>query len=167
MKKNIALSIFIVLITFTFNIYTVNANDELKIDHDSLKSSENDAYMSVLDIYGVELFTDKVAKTKQEVKTQQEQNVETLKNGLFLSTDDAKSIRDKKFSEKLDTYNLFAQSKIAKKIKYAKDGSSINIVNISIIIFLCILTAVLTRLYYIHKRKGEEKRGEYNNYTEF
>lgn len=123
--------------------------------------------MSVSDMYGIELFTDKVAKAKQEVSNKQQQNRKALYNSIFLSTDNAKSIRDKKFSQKIEAYNLFSQSNMQKKIKYEKDDSNINIMTVSVIIFLCILTGVLTRLYYINKRREEEKRSEYNDYTGF
>lgn len=167
MKKNIIVRILVFLITFTFNIYKVNANNELNIDHDSLKSSQNEAYMSVTDIYGIDLFTDKVEKTKQEISNKQKQNREDLYNSIFLSTVDAKAIRDKKFSENIEAYSLFDQPSIQKKIEYKEEDSSINIMTISVIILLCILTGISTRLYYINKRRREEKRSEYNGYTGF
>ncbi|UZQ52289.1 hypothetical protein [Clostridium kluyveri] len=170
MKKNIIVSILVILITFTSNVYKVNANNELNIDPDSLKNSESESYMSVSDIYGIELFTDKVEKTKQEVSNKQQENRKALYNSIFLSTDNAKSIRDKKFSQKVETYNLFSQSNMQKKIEYEKydnDDNNIKIMAVSVITFLCILTGVLTRLYYINKRREEEKRGEYNDYTGF
>ncbi|MCY6958035.1 hypothetical protein [Clostridium brassicae] len=167
MKKNIIVSILVILITFTFNIYKVNASNELNIDHDSLKNSENEPYMSVSDIYGIELFTDEVAKTKQELSNKQQQNRKALYNSIFLSRNNAKSIRDKKFSQKIEAYNLFSQSNIQKKIKYEKDDSNVGIITVLVITFLCILTGVLTRMYYVNKRREEEKRGEYNDYTGF
>ncbi|NMM64099.1 hypothetical protein HBE96_15770 [Clostridium sp. P21] len=167
MKKKIIVSILVILITFTFNIYKVNANNELNIDHDSLKSSKNEAYMSVPDMYGIDLFTDKVTKTKQEISNKQKQNRKDLYNSIFLSKVDAKSIRDKKFSKNIEAYSLFAQPSIQKKIEYKKEDSSINIITISVIIFLCMLTGISTRLYYINKRRREEKRSEYNDYTGF
>lgn len=168
MKKNIIVSILVILITFMSNVYKVNANNELNIDPDSLKNSESESYMSVSDMYGIELFTDKVEKTKQEVSSKQQENRKALCNSIFLSADNAKSIRNKEFSQKIETYNLFSQSNMQKKIEYEKyDDNNIKIMTVSVITFLCILTGVLTRLYYINKRREEEKRGEYNDYTGF
>lgn len=167
MKKNTIVSILVIVIIFTFNIYKVSANNGLDIEQDSLKSSQNDAYMSVPDIYGIDLFTDKTAKTKQEISNKQKSNREDLYNSIFLTTVNAKSIRDKKFSENIEAYSLFDQQSIQKKIEYKKEDSNINITTISLIMFLCILTGILTRLYYIKKQRGEEKRSEYNDYAGF
>lgn len=167
MKKNTIVSILVIVIIFTFNIYKVSANNGLDIEQDSLKSSQNDAYMSVPDIYGIDLFTDKTAKTKQEISNKQKSNREDLYNSIFLTTVNAKSIRDKKFSENIEAYSLFDQQSIQKKIEYKKEDININITTISLIMFLCILTGILTRLYYIKKQRGEEKRSEYNDYAGF
>ncbi|WPC41638.1 hypothetical protein [Clostridium sp. JS66] len=167
MKKNTIVSILVILIIFTFNIYKVSANNGLDIEHDSLKSSQNEAYMSVPDIYGIDLFTDKTAKTKQEISNKQKSNREDLYNSIFVTTVNAKSIRDKKFSQNIEAYSLFDQQSIQKKIEYEKEDSNINITTISLIILLCILTGILTRLYYIKKQRGEEKRSEYNDYAGF
>jgi hypothetical protein len=167
MKKNTIVSMLVILIIFTFNIYKVSANNGLEIEHDSLKSSQNEAYMSVPDIYGIDLFTDKIAKTKQEISNKQKSNREDLYNSIFLTTVNAKSIRDKKFSENIEAYSLFDQQSIQKKIEYEREDSNINITTISVIMLLCILTGISTRLYYIKKRRGEEKRSEYNDYAGF
>lgn len=167
MKKNIIVSILVILIIFTFSIYKVSANNELDIEHDSLKSSQNEAYMSVPDIYGIDLFTDKITKTKQEMSNKQKSNRKDLYNSIFLTTVNAKSIRDKKFSENIQAYSLFNEQSMQKKIEYEKEDSNISITTISLIVILCILTGILTRLYYIKKRRGEEKRSEYNDYAGF
>lgn len=165
MKKNSIIIVFLVIITFVLNVYKVCANDELKIDSNSLKNSKNNAYMSVLDIYGVDLFTDKVDKTKEQVKNQQEQKIQNLYNNIFLSGNDISNLKNEQFTKKVEEYKLFDKSKVEKKIKYTENIYDINITNISIIIFLCILTGVLTRIYYVYKSKGEEKNSEYNSYT--
>lgn len=165
MKKNSIIIIFLVIATFIFNVYKVCANDQLKIDSNSLKNSNNNAYMSVLDIYGVDLFTDKVDKTKEQVKNQQEQKIQNLYNNIFLSGNDISNLKNEQFTKKVEEYKLFDKSKVEKKIKYTENIYDINIINISIIIFLCILTGVLTRIYYVYKSKGEEKNSEYNSYT--
>ncbi|AKA71546.1 hypothetical protein [Clostridium scatologenes] len=167
MKKNTIISILVILIIFIFNIYKVSASNELDIEHDSLKSSQNEAYMSVPDIYGIDLFTDKITKTKQEMSNKQKSNRKDLYNSIFSTTVNAKSIRDKKFSENIQAYSLFDEESMQKKIEYKKEDNNINIATISLIVFLCILTGILTRMYYIKKRRGEEKSSEYNDYAGF
>lgn len=166
MKKII---IFILIgIIFIFNISYAYAEDKLKVDSDSLKNSENEAYVSVTDLYGIPLFTEKVIKQKEENQANKKNNFQKLNDNVFQKTSTEDVSKDEQFLKIINGYNLFAKPKSEIKIKYEEAKTTESLIEVVIaIILLCILTAILTRKYYKHNSKKEADNSEYKDYIGF
>lgn len=166
MKKFI---IFILIgIIFIFNISDTYAEDKLKVDSDSLKNSGNEAYVSVTDLYGIPLFTEKVIKQKEENQTNERNNFQKLNDDVFQKTSIEEVSKDEQFLKIINGYNLFGKPKSEIKIKYEEEKISESLIEVAIaIILLCILTAILTRKYYKHNSKKEADNSEYKDYIGF
>jgi hypothetical protein len=164
MKKIII--IIIIAIMYIFNIPKTYADDGLKIDSGSLKNSNNNAYISITDIYGVPLFTEKTIKQKEENQIQEKNKLEEINNNIFLDVKSLDSSEKDEFIKLVEKNNLFIKPKEETKIKYIQKEDSDGFISVSIIIILlCILTAILTRKYYKYNSQKEDDSSEYNNYV--
>lgn len=165
MKKNIIMSV--VVIVFIFNISIAFADENLKIDAESLKNKNNNTYTSITDIYKINLFTEKIIEQKEKLEIQKENNLEEINNSIFLDIKSKDDSNKEQFEKQVETYNLFAVPKAEIKMEYIEDKNNSEFISISIIIILCILTAIVTRKYYKYRRKKEEDTSEYNGYGRF
>lgn len=158
--------IIIIAIIYVFVIPKVYADDGLGIDSESLKNSNNNAYTSITDIYGVPLFTEKTIKQKEENEIQEKNNLEEINNNIFLDVKAIDGSEKEEFIKLAEKYNLFIKPKEETKIKYMKEKDNSELIRVSIIIMLlCILTAILTRKYYKYNSQNEDDNSEYNNYV--
>jgi hypothetical protein len=163
MKKIIIL--FVMAFMYIFNITEIYAEDGLKIDSKSLQGSGNEAYMSVTDIYGIPLFTEKVIKNKKENDQKKKAELNEINNNVFLKTASTNNDTSEEVRKLAESYNLFVKPTEHAKIKYMQENSSDEVLKVSIsIIMLCILTAILTRKYHKHKSQKEDYSNEYKDY---
>jgi len=148
MKKIIM--IIIIVGVYMLSITKVYADEGLKIEQKSLNN--NDAYVSVTDIYGVPLFTEKTIKQKEENEIQEKNNLEDINNNIFLDIKSTDSSKNEEFIKLVEKHNLFVKPKEETKIKYIQEKDSVEfIIVLIIIILLCIITTILTRKYYKYK----------------
>ncbi|HCW54447.1 MAG TPA: hypothetical protein DG753_12075 [Clostridium sp.] len=162
MKKIIKCILCIFIITIS-GVTSVYAEEQLNIVSDSYNNETSSSYKSVLDIYKVKLFDSKTSAKKEEIQKEKIEEREELFNGLF-SKDNENNDKNE-FSEKVESYNLFVKVKSDEKIKYYNQTKSNNIYIITTIILLCLLTGVITKIYYVRKSKGERNKIENNNYA--
>lgn len=166
MKKKIITCMISFFMLFTIGITSVCAEENLNIDSDSLHNGDT-AYMSILDIYKVKLFNNKVSAKKEELQEQKENEKRELYDSIFVKNSSNNISEDDEFVEKVTSYKLFVKAKEQEKIKYidSKKNNGFFVAAIVVIVFLCISTGILTRLYYLKRRKGEDDKIEYNNYV--
>lgn len=165
MKKIIMISA--VVIIFILNISIVFAAENLKIDTESLKNSNNDTYTSITDIYKINLFTEKIIVQKEKLEIEEKNNLEEINNSIFLDIKSKDDSNKEQFEKQVEAYNLFAVPKAEIKMEYVEDKNNSEFLSISIIIILCILTGIVTRKYYKYRRKKEEDTSECNSYVRF
>lgn len=163
MKKIIMMSA--IVIVFIFKISIATADENLKIDAESLKNSNNDAYTSITDMYKINLFTEKIIAQKEKIEIQEENNLEEMNNSIFVNIKSKDDSNKEQFEKQVESYNLFSVPKAEIKMEYIEDKNNSEFISISIIIILCILTAIVTRKYYKYRRKKEEDTSEYNSYV--
>jgi len=162
MKKIIM--IIIIVGVYMLSITKVYADEGLKIEQKSLNN--NDAYVSVTDIYGVPLFTEKTIKQKEENEIQEKNNLEDINNNIFLDIKSTDSSKNEEFIKLVEKHNLFVKPKEETKIKYIQEKDSVEfIIVLIIIILLCIITTILTRKYYKYKIQKEDDSSEYKDYV--
>ncbi|SFD11017.1 hypothetical protein [Clostridium uliginosum] len=161
------ISMFVLLIGIILsNSFVIYATEGLNIETDSLKNNNSNSYKSITDIYQIPLFTEDVTNEKNEVLIREKEEKVKLKNYLFLKMSESRD-SEEEFTKKINKYNLFSKQKEESKIKYLKKQSTINIVTVSIIVVLSILTAIFTTKYYKYKNKKEENYSEYKSYIRY
>lgn len=164
MKKIIM--IIIIVSMHVFNITKVCADEGLKIEQGALRNNKNDAYVSITDIYGIPLFTEKTIKQNEENETQEKNNLEDINNNMFLDIKTIDSSKKEEFIKLVENHNLFVKPKEETKIRYIQEKDSVQFVIVLIgIILLCVLTTILTRKYYKYKSQKDDDSSEYKDYV--
>lgn len=154
------------LITISFsllifiNIAAYAASTDMNLNINLAPGSNNPSHMSVLDIYNIKIFDYNKQERTEKIQEQNEKENEELIDNLFQSTEVEEEKIDGELKEVVQ-YNLFSEAKVSKQIQYEEQEGSKTLIIVLGIVFCCLVTAYLTRLYYNKKSKGEEIYFEY------
>lgn len=166
MKKKITKIMMILLgllIVFPIQAHSEEpVNAGLDIDSSAIVNEKASGYKSELDMYNIELFTENEEERAKREKEENELETQRLCDSLF---NKSMETEEEELSEEVARYNLFSSKVIPDKIAHIETKENSKVKYIIIIAVGCLLTGILTRLYYIKKYKGEKDDFEHYNYA--